>query len=124
MYHLPRMGPTSNDSGFGLTVRGPAIAGRRDGRVVCSVACEVALEAGCSVVVEGDGCCALPYGGAPTAIVRSIRPATNHRLQLPVIVIGNLLMKTGSAGPTQPGHHRRYTSLTNKKTRLPYNVSV
>src|SRR6266446_5447208 len=37
------------------------------------------------------GCCALTYGGTPTAIVQATMPTANQRLQLPVIVIRDLL---------------------------------
>src|SRR5215217_1206018 len=48
-----------------------------------------------------SGCWALTHGGAPTAIMQTTRPTANHRLQLPVIVIKNLLVETDSAGLTR-----------------------
>ena len=62
------------------------------------------------------GCCALTYGGTPTAIVYATMPTANQRLQLPVIVIKNLLVvETDSAGLPRPskgvmsmlGEHQR-----------------
>ena len=54
-----------------------------------------------------SSCWALTHSGAPTVIVQATRPTAHHRLQLPVIVIKDLLVETASAGLTRPSNGMR-----------------